>query len=689
MARRRLLIYVGMIAILYGCGARGVSPTAIPKAPLAPASDTPLPSPTPTTATTTTPTPTIPPTPSATTTPSPTPTPSGPALMDTPPARPVEAITAENAAHLVEMARWGKGTINQVTFSTDGTQLAVTSSLGIYVYDAKTLDVRLFIETDSSALSVVFSSDGALLASGHRNGEVCVWQADGTLLHTFVGHTSSVPDVDFSADGTMVASASYDRTARVWQLATGRVLWVFEGDEDTYTMNSVAFSPDASAVAVGAVSHSLVGVIQLWNVADGKQLQSLEGLEGRVLSIDFSPDGTLLAAASQQWQVFMWRVGDGELRLELSGRDAAFAAAGDGLCVVSTEGVDLYGIPDGSVLALHKLSEELTGVAALDLTPNCRVLASGSALGQVALRQVSDGSLLRATGGFAYRIVHVALSLDNRVLVAQSEVGDTYLWGMDEGNLQFSVEGYYSDAWVGAISRDTQLMAEVNEGKVSIRRMDDGTVVATLVGDVARPMTMAFSPDGSVLAVSSGSTLLGSGVVRLYSATTGALLLSVNGGAGPTQSLLFSQDSQVLVSVGGWQDPAVRSWRVSDGAQLQTYGDPTQQNRRIALSWDGGILAMSGDDTTNLWQVSDASAGGSLDTPRAVSLAFSPDGALLASGTGSGDVELRRISDGALLVTQKGHTWAVTSLAFSSDAMWLISGSYDGTVRLWGIEGGR
>ncbi|MGC8947394.1 MAG: WD40 repeat domain-containing protein, partial [Anaerolineae bacterium] len=83
----------------------------------------------------------------------------------TPYPQPAAALSPENAGQVAQLARWGKGTVNQVAFSPDGRLLAVASSLGVYLYDAETLEEIRFLESPAWVTSVAFSPDGRLLAS--------------------------------------------------------------------------------------------------------------------------------------------------------------------------------------------------------------------------------------------------------------------------------------------------------------------------------------------------------------------------------------------------------------------------------------------------------------------------------------------------------------------------------------------
>jgi WD40 repeat protein len=157
-------------------------------------------------------------------------------------------------------------------------------------------------------------------------------------------------------------------------------------------------------------------------------------------------------------------------------------------------------------------------------------------------------------------------------------------------------------------------------------------------------------------------------------------------------SVAFSPDGTLLASgQGGFFgfDSVVRLWRVSDGTSLRTLEGYLGTVNSVAFSPDGSMLASGADDkTVRLWRVSDGTSLRTLEghSREVTSVAFSPDGSMLASGANDKTVRLWRVSDGTFLRTLEGHSREVTSVAFSPDGSMLASGSGDKTVRLWQLK---
>lgn len=148
--------------------------------------------------------------------------------------------------HLPEgaTARLGKGNIIDIKYAPDGAHFAVASTIGIWLYDART-----YKET-------------ALLT----------------------GHTWEASAVAFSADGKTLVSASWDDPIQMWDVYTGQLRTTLTGYVND--VNAIAFSPDGKTLAIANANEIL-----LWDAETGVQQTVLRGHTGSVKAIAFVGDG--------------------------------------------------------------------------------------------------------------------------------------------------------------------------------------------------------------------------------------------------------------------------------------------------------------------------------------------------------------------------------------------------------------
>ena len=580
------------------------------------------------------------------------------------------------------VARIGKGKIDEITYSPDGSLLAVASSIGTWLYDTQTgeaFDLLTGHTHLDGVMSVAFSPDGKTLASGGSRGAIRLWDVQTRTLKQTIHWAGNIPSVAFSPDGQTLAGANIGYIG-LWDVATGRHLQSI-GTEEKCNVLDVAFSPDGQTL----VSGNWDSTVRWWDVATGTQTHKLTEHTGLVYSIAFSPDGKTVVSQSADQTVRLWDAGTGGHINTLTWES-----------VGSSGRMSIVFSPDGSTLANGG--------------------KTGYGEGVIYLWDADTGARINTLTGHTDLVITVAFSPDGNTLASAGWDGTIRLWDVDTGGPINTLTGHrnaFSSVGSVALSPDGNTLATSWDNTIRLWDADTSTHINTLTGHTAEVSSVAFSPDGNTLA--SGSR---DDTVRLWDAETGVLqhTLTEEGLAYAGIYVAFSPDGKTLAGGGGenYFDISIGSsvnsgtihlWDVDTGIRINTFtGQHTNAVTSVAFSPDGQTLVSGGtnyhfDEATDtfisngiihLW---DIDMGTSIHTLTGhtdiVSVAFSPDGQTLVSGSLDNTLWLWDVVTGQHLQTLTGDSQEFTTVVFGPDGQTLVSGSWDGTIRLWDVATGE
>lgn len=611
------------------------------------------------------------------------------------------------------IARLGKGGINIMRFSPDGTRLVVGTDVAVWVYDVPDgNETALFTEHSGQVNAVAFSQDGKTFASGgFVNPVIQVWDVETKSKRSTVPLTRepySLPALTFY--GEILISTNGHREVTYWHADTGQQL--SEANLDN-PINRVTFSQDGSTLAIGDRN----GGIQLWDTTTSSQKADLEGHGGgrdsEILALAFSPDGKILASGSEDKTVRLWDTQNhtklGTLRGH-TGWVTAVAFSEDGNTLASGDASktiklwDLDTQQERATITDHKNTINALAFAPVGTPLYGMCLASGSTDGTIRFWNPRNGEeLVTFTSGHTESVKAVAFSKDGTTLTTAAFNGIVDVWSLTtRRELITFTEGQCDAADIIALSPDaTYFVRSGREGLIAFKpdgfgsRMNSwgGTRLqlweiateAEIPGpwqDIGNNVSKSiFSPVHGVLAVSSHKE------IQAWHINTETELFRFDAQWSPRTDPAFSPDGKWLATIDRPGKAQVWNVEAPDAPAIVS----TQKAAAMAFSPDSTTLAIATEGHIYLWKFRIAPEEaptlirGGLRGFKNV-LTFSPDGTILVGSDmeiWNTWIKLWDVEAGKDLGMLSGHTEPVETLVFSHDGKTLASGSQDGTVLLW------
>ena len=288
--------------------------------------------------------------------------------------------------------------------------------------------------------------------------------------------------------------------------------------------------------------------------------------------------------------------------------------------------------------------------------------------------------------------------IKNLLLIFLALTWDSVIYGNDNPNVSVQLEHAKGVNSVAFSPDGKYILSGVWDG-IRLWDVSSGTEATTFKGVSVYVLSVAFSPEGKyVLSGSSDKSL------KLWDVSTGKEIRNLKGHSDWVRSVTFSPDGQYVLSAS--DDSTIKLWNVSTGEEVKTLNWHTAGVASVAFSPDGRYVLSGGRDYTaadkflkkyvgkhslRLGEVTKRNGGkifkGHSDWINSV--AFSPEGQYILSGSSDGTLKLWNVSTGKEVKTFKGHSDGVRSVAFSPDGKYALSGSDDRTIKLWDVTTGK
>ncbi len=628
------------------------------------------------------------------------------------------------------IARLGKGRINDMQYSPNGSILAVVTTIGIWIYDTETYKEQTLLPMRNRYLEekLYFNHDGTVLAVMEIPGNrITYWDVAVPRIKKTSRKGNYFPRLStFSSDGNTYVTISF-KDIHVWDSETNTSKHILKGHEDY--IGCLSYSPDSKIIASGSKDQT----IRLWDVKTGMHIRTLTGHESDITKLSFSPDGSTLISVCSDMTINFWDITSGELKLpqaiqgELTGKiepkekiKGTFFSPDKNILVTAgefrtihlwdtTNGIHKHTFYDN--IQENKKTGNVKWVENVLFSPDEKLVLSLVNDHEIRLWDIVSGKRIPFTGYTGY-LKNASFSPDGKTLATGNYSGVIQIWDIESGKNIKTVPNIRIMSSLHSYKEyNTYNMTFAQNGEKFITTERDGTIYLwdnvkkqfgtfrEQKGSKVIPLNSVLTnPDGHTIATWSKSE---DKTIQLWNAVTGKHKRTLKGYKGGNKRVVFSMDGRTLASWSSYKDTTIRLWNVATGRHKKTLKGHKSIIESVTFSPDGNTLVSGGiDGTILLWDVNTGKQKKTLidrgsnnksgiQSGWIMVLEFNSDGEILATGDINGIIHLWDVSSWKKERTLKGHVNTITSIIFSPDGHSLVSTSKDGTAKLWDVDTGK
>ena len=422
-----------------------------------------------------------------------------------------------------------------------------------------------------------------------------------------------------------------------------------------------------------------------------KELLNLEGHDGRITSVAFSPKGDRFASTGEDGTIRLWDLQGNPISKPFPGYSSriwsvAFSPKGDQIISGSYDKTlrlwDLKGSPIGKPFKGHS-----GAVSSVAFSPKGDRIISGSYDKTLRLWDLEGNFIGAPFEGHKKEITSVAFSPNGDRVVSGNDDRTLRLWDLEGNPIGQPFVGHSSGVYsVDFNLSGDRIVSGSQDGTLRLWDLEGNPISKPFVGHSGLVWSVAFDPKGDrIISGSDDETL------RLWDLKGNLIGEPFVGHSSSIQSVDFNPKGDRIVS--GSHNGSIRLWDLSDSSPIsKRFIGHSESVLSVAFSPMGDrIVSGSQDGTLRQWNLQGNTIGkpfiGHSESVRSV--AFSPKGDRIVSGSADCTLRLWDLRGNTISRPSIGHSDWVSSVAFNREGDQVISGSADGTLRLWNLRGNR
>ncbi|HTM52779.1 MAG TPA: c-type cytochrome domain-containing protein [Pirellulales bacterium] len=631
--------------------------------------------------------------------------------------------------------------VQSLAFSPDGNLLASGGYREVKLW-RRPRDVQRakFAGVGAEVKSLAISPDGTWAATGEVSGAIQLWKlADPKEPKTLAGHSAAVTCLQFVPGQARLVSSSLDKTIRIWNVADGAAAGQVEtpsainalavlpggtqiasGGADNvvrlWTVNAdgslaagaqlpphaqpVTALATSTAEGVSLVSASADGIARIWNVAAAQVLREMNH-GAAVTALAVRPDGKQIATAGADNLVKLWNAADAQpWKAPVAPSPAPMK--GDYRAQFALAGLER--VQTSLAAKLEDDKKAVTDAEAKIITTSAAVTATQTAKEAAAKAKTEKAAAVKAP-------TDAKAAADKELAAAQAAVKEAAdkaaaakaALDKEPANAELAKANEAAQKAAAEVAKPIKdLEKKVADAAAALAKATQESTTAdagnTAAEQAAVAAVAAVKKSVTDVPLAEKALAVSQEAFKKIQAEVETGKQQVAAADKPIRGLSYSADGLLLVSAS--DNGLVRTWSSESGSPVETYAGHQGPVAAAAFAPDGAIVSAGADaivwNTSSAWTL-ERTIGGT-DNPelladRVTALAFTPDGKLLATGSGEpsrgGELKLWNVADGSFARgIADAHSDTVFGLEFSPDGQFLASCAADRFVKVWNAATG-